>query len=606
MTIHKINNLSQLSKGLIPLIFLGTIAYFYYGAFFNYSFNLADEGSVALISERLYKGERPFVDVSVGYGLLWYYPIVGLFKLFGVKFYLIRIYFFVLAFVSSLFTYALLLQLTQKKVIALSVALLVLIFPGLMYQTYIPLLVISGAYVLFLFDVKTLKSTINPWLALFLNGIYLSFAFLIRGDIATVYTLLFFLYHSLSVLQACIREGSPKKLLIAPIRFLGIVIIIFITALPFSLNAKANGYLDAFLNHYSQFSKALVSVIHNRYFLHSQTNALPADGTFQTVALNDTLALPAATLSDVGTLQTLALAELATLQIDDFPAGTLLQKLGISSFFSAEGPHAFLVVTYFPIFIFLSIWLYLGLGFFSQCFCSRKLADFIGERTHLLILSLCAFSTFPQFFVWRPDMPHFSEFMPGFMILLAYFLFILGQRNTATVGVVSVPRPVFYFLCLLSTIFLIAFVSVYEEGLIIRKNRDTRLQMEKGIDVWVSSDEYKVITRVVALVKENSKPDEFVLCFPYCPGFNFIADRPTFQHSFYVDDSVLNSDPSWLEQMRQDIAIKKPKVIVISDWAINGTEISRFRNWAKLLYDEITQNYRLLDKIMGHEIFLLR
>ena len=581
---QKVTMLLSSKPGLVVFAVLATIAYFYYGAFYNYSFNLADEGYVALISEKLYKGERPFVDLSVGYGLLWFYPIVGLFKVFGIKFYLIRIYFFVLAFASSLFTYALLLQLTQKHVIPLSVALLVLIFPGVMYQTYIPLLAISGAYVLFLFDVKTLKARINPWLALFLNGIYLSFAFLIRGDIATVYILLFLLYHTLSVLQACIRDGGSKKLLIVPARFLGIVVIIFITALPFALHAKANGYLDGFLNQYSAFAVELVNKIHDRYFLDTQTNVLPAAETFQTVAL----------------------AEVATLQTDDFPAGTLWQKPDISSLFSAEGPHALILVTYFPIFIFVSIWLYLGIGFFAQRISAKKLADFICEKTHLLILSLGAFSTFPQFFVWRPDMPHFSGFMPGFMILLAYFLFILGQRNTAIVGIVTVPRPAFYFLCLFSAIFLIAFVSVYEEGLIIRKNRDFRLQMEKGIDVYLTRDEYDRIERVTSLIKENSKPDEFVLCFPYCPGINFIADRPTFQKSLYVDDAVLNSDPSWLEQMRQDIAIKKPKVIVIHDWDINGTEISRFQNWARPLYNAIKQTYRLQDTINGYEIFVLR
>ena len=585
-----------LSKpGLVAFVVLTTVAYFYYGAFYNYSFNLSDEGSVALISEKLYKGEQPFVDVSLGYGLLWYHPIVCLFKLFGIKFYLIRIYFFVLAFVSSLFTYALLLKLTHKHVVALSVALLVLLFPGVMYQTYIPFLVISGAYVLFLFDVKTLKSTINPWVALLLNGIYLSFAFLIRGDIATVYILLFLLYHTLSAAQACIRDGGPKKLLIVPIRFLGIVITIFITALPFALHAKTSGYLDGFLNQYSQFTEQLIVKVHDRYFLDTQTNALPAAEIFQTVALND-----------IGALQTVALAEVAALQTDDFPAGTLWQKPDISFLFSAEGPHALILVTYFPIFIFVSIWLYLGIGFFAQRFSAQKIADFICERLHLLILSLGAFSTFLQFFVWRPDMPHFSGFMPGFMILLAYFLFILGQRNTAVVGIVTVPRPAFYFLCLFSAIFLIAFVSVYEEGLITRKNRDTRLQMEKGIDVRLTSDEYERIKRVVALVKENSKPGEFVLCFPYCPGINFIADRPTFQHSLYADDGFLISEPWWLEKMRQDIAIKKPKVIVIHDWDINGTEISRFRNWARPLYDAIKQTYRLQDTINGYEIFVLR
>ena len=161
---------------------------------------------------------------------MWFYPLVFLFKLFGVKFYLIRIYFLFLAFASSLFTYALLLRLTEKRVVAVCVALLVLIFPGFMYQTYIPFLVISGAYVIFLYDVKTDKARINPWLALFLNGIYLAFAFQIRGDIATVYTLIILLYHCLSATRHAIIEGDPKKLIIVPLRFFCIITIVVITA----------------------------------------------------------------------------------------------------------------------------------------------------------------------------------------------------------------------------------------------------------------------------------------------------------------------------------------------------------------------------------------
>ena len=30
------------------------------------------------------------------------------------------------------------------------------------------------------------------------------------------------------------------------------------------------------------------------------------------------------------------------------------------------------------------------------------------------------------------------------------------------------------------------------------------------------------------------------LCFPYCPGVNFITDRPTFLYFLYVDDAILN------------------------------------------------------------------
>ncbi len=165
---------------------LTVIGCLYYGSYYNYYFNWADEGSVALIAEKLSEGERPYVDIEIGYGVLWFYPIAFLFKAFGVNFLVARIWFICLGFAAALFSYALLWRLTQHRVVAFLVALLVLLFPGSGYRTYIPLLVITGAYVLFLYDAKTLKPTTAPWLAVAGNGAYLSVAFLIRGDIATV------------------------------------------------------------------------------------------------------------------------------------------------------------------------------------------------------------------------------------------------------------------------------------------------------------------------------------------------------------------------------------------------------------------------------------
>ena len=51
---------------LFALAVLTVIGCLYYGSYYNYFFNWADEGSVALIAERLANGERPFVDVETG------------------------------------------------------------------------------------------------------------------------------------------------------------------------------------------------------------------------------------------------------------------------------------------------------------------------------------------------------------------------------------------------------------------------------------------------------------------------------------------------------------------------------------------------------------
>ncbi len=262
-------------SSLFGVAALTVIGCLYYGSYYNYFFNWADEGSVALIAERLANGETPFVDVDTGYGILWYYPISLLFKVFGVNFLVARIWFIWLGFAAVLFSYALLWRLTQSRIVAFSVALLVMLFPGSGYKTYIPLLAIAGAYVLFLYDARTLKPTIAPWLALAGNGVYLSIAFLIRGDIATVYSALFLLYHGLTGLQAAIRERNPRRLLLFPTRLAGVAMVAAIVTLPFAIHAKANGYLDGFLHrHYSSSIEQLIAKSQTRYLTTSDAAAV--------------------------------------------------------------------------------------------------------------------------------------------------------------------------------------------------------------------------------------------------------------------------------------------------------------------------------------------
>lgn len=78
---------------LIALAALTVTGCLYYGSYYNYFFNWADKGSVALIAERLANGERPYLDVEIGYGVLWFHPIAFLFKVFGVKFLVVRAWF---------------------------------------------------------------------------------------------------------------------------------------------------------------------------------------------------------------------------------------------------------------------------------------------------------------------------------------------------------------------------------------------------------------------------------------------------------------------------------------------------------------------------------
>ena len=70
---------------LAALAFLVIAGLLYYGQYYRHGFKVGDEGSVVLLTELLLNGKRPYVDVELGYGPLWFYPLVLLFKLTGVS-----------------------------------------------------------------------------------------------------------------------------------------------------------------------------------------------------------------------------------------------------------------------------------------------------------------------------------------------------------------------------------------------------------------------------------------------------------------------------------------------------------------------------------------
>lgn len=553
---------------------------FYYSLFYNYGYNIADEGYVALIAEKIFYGEIPFKDIEIGYNIMWYYPISWLFALTGVNFNLIKIYFLTIALASSLFSYALLLRLTSNKLLGLLAGISVLFFPGTIHKTYIPFLIISGLYTLFLYDFKTSLLSRKNFIALLIQGIYLALAHLIRPDIGNIYTLIFFFYHTGGASFLYLQQQKLTIFLVLLSNITLIFTVFILSTLPFIWHARAHNYYDRFI----------VKYYINLDYLVSSVNPiiLPGTGVNQ-VKPNDEL--------NSGHTQ----------QKDNFTtaeAGTLLQRAQIYSFFDHDADKTFIFLTYCPVFIFAFVLLYL----ITKCIKAgiilrRAPAEFISDYLCLTAILIGALSSFPQFFFFRPDFAHLSQFMPGFIIFNLYFLYILISEKQ--------PKHRFRIWCNLSFFFIILFtlyISVYafsyKSSLSLRTERNYNFQPGKGINVYLNSSEFKGLNELYIKIREVVDPKEYLLCFPYSPGINFMTDRPTFQKKLYVDDSILITQPHWLEEMQQEIEEKKPKMIMISDWAINGTEISRFRNWARPLYTYITKQYSNTGEIMGFQLFV--
>jgi hypothetical protein len=545
-----------------PLAFaaLSIMAFAYYAGFYNYSFNIGDEGSVALISERLAHGEVPYHDIEIGYGILWYLPIVLLFKLFGPEFYLIKIYFLFIGFLSAVFAYAVLLRLTAHRILAFAVAVVVLLFPGVNYQTYIPFLVVSGLYVLLLYDIRTVRPVVAPWLALSFNGLYIAVAFLIRPDIATAYTVLIIGYHALLAGREAI-EGEPFEAasrFFARLSAIGAVAIL--VTLPFAIEANSNGYLQEFLRRYWLYAEGLLVKIPQRLAADSPSGAGAA--------------VP------------------------------LMPRLPPQAFFWPNHPRGLIFLTYAPLLVVLPVLGYVAIDFFRRLRSLQAISDFIGERTYLLVVTGAALSTFPQFFVWRPDLPHLYGFVPGFAILVAYALFLLWNARAARVARLHRRVPLYAFGAF-AAVYLFVFAAHFD-GLNLRRDRDYQLRLEKGVNLYLNEWEFQTIGQLYSALKGSTKPGEFVLCFPYCPGINFIADRPTFQKFLYVDNGILAIWPTWIEDMKAEIDAKEPTAIVIHDWAVNDTDFSRFRNWASPLYAHVSERYERKLEVNGFELFVLK
>ena len=118
----------------------------YYSLIYRYGLNLADEGNVALISQRLLHGERPFLNVSLGYNVLWFYPISTLFRLFGTNLLLMRTYFYGISTASGLIAFMLLRRLDAPLWLAFAQGLAVISVTGQYFKAYIPFLVISNLF----------------------------------------------------------------------------------------------------------------------------------------------------------------------------------------------------------------------------------------------------------------------------------------------------------------------------------------------------------------------------------------------------------------------------------------------------------------------------
>jgi hypothetical protein len=510
-------------------------AFLYYSLIYRYGLNLADEGNVALISQRLLHGERPFLNVSLGYNVLWFYPISTLFRLFGTNLLLMRIYFYGISTASGLIAFMLLRRLDAPLWLAFVQGLAVISVTGPYFKAYISFLVLSNLFAITLFLTSQRKALLSVGAGLLLGTTYL-----IRIDIGIFLTAIWL---GVILLHAVLLDRRLRlNLTVAGNLFLGVAVM----HLPFIYDAYHRHFLQPFANQYSNIAGLILRPI---LAYPTQTVAKNQD---QSGVAHGTAAV--ATRIEYGLLVFL----------------TYIPPLLICALFLAG--------------------LYL-------CLSKRIAVDRWLLFSALLIGCLAAF---PQFFFFRPDLPHLIEFMTGALVALSCAGWLLwssqGRGRLSTAFFVTIAAVAICYL-------LLTLPNQYGGTIAIRMNRHTNFRGANGVDVFLTKAEFQEINALFSATIWNSTKKDYVVCYPYLPGVNFITARPTFQNFRHIDD--VNRSQDWQQIEIVKIQKFRPAVIVIDDWTLNGTEDARFSHWATQMTKFIEDHYRLVATMNNKRVFAL-
>jgi hypothetical protein len=548
------------------IVLLLALALGYYGSYVRYGLGFRDEGqTVAFGAQRLLNGEVPFKDVILNYNVLWFYPVVALFKIFGVSYVLLRGYCLALSTVTAALGFLLVEKTTHRPWIAFLVALVLVLIPGSPFKNYIPLLAVANTLCLLHVALTPADSRATLWKTA-LGGVVLGLSFLIRIDIALLFAALWLGLLVIRIVAGTARFAPRAGLSLASLALLALLVVAL--HWPVWIDAKRRGFDREFAAQYwekwQMLERPAVKFLRGSH----PRAALPAHAGLhhqipRRAALNEASEPTTEPVADKGILRR---ATWRDWHGDGQNAGA-----------------AFVTLTYAPVF-FLALFCLWGSAAWLRGWLRRE-----GEleRAGLGVLMLVggALSTFPQFFFFRPDVPHLSEFMPGFLSASAAACGLVWSGGRASPDSIGIGQRVWRiaFTLLLAACAIVYLVHILPDRwagtYAIRIKRNKLFTAENGVRVFVSSRDLMGLTEIQKLLRTFApNPRDYVVCYPYSPGLNLLANRPTYERNVYVDNATRTTH--WDAEAIARFEKFQPAVIVLSDWNINGTNASRFSVWA--------------------------
>ena len=573
------------------------LALVYYGAYYSVGLSLTGEaGSNILIATRMIEGWRPIKDMFVGYNVLWFYPLVWIFKITGPSLIAAKIFFIGLSTITGLLGFLLVRRATGSAILAFVAAGLMILMPGAIYRNYMGFIGTLAAFALVRGYVLREKNNRLQSLWMGLAGLAVGICFLIRIEpsllISVVWIGLALLY------PFGVRGEFLARVRVSAMgTVLGTVALAAVHA-PFVIHAASQGYSTEFLSQYTQFiglfrwelgqeikkmgepaedpktknadQKSGVSVDSNTTVqpapegpnasAESQSESVRRDGRSGRPPIEGVLRWKGASFLDVAIYFPVLAAGVIAL------AGALLFAIGLGTSHPA--------------------WRLSGLL--------------------LLTTTGCALALFPQYFFFRPDSVHLAEFMVPFYPALACaaFVGIATARQTASVFLRSIG---FLLIAVSVAQVIIAFNALYgREGsgsIRSARGRTVEFHAPGGIHSRVRPSELKDWEELRNVLLAHSRPGEYLVTYPYVPILNVMAGRPSYQFKLYVDNATESSH--FPAMAIAELEKNKPSIVVINNRDINKTEASRFKNWAAPFYQKVSTNYVLAGTYFGKiEVFV--
>ncbi|MFV0337773.1 MAG: hypothetical protein ACK5LK_05970 [Chthoniobacterales bacterium] len=578
--------------GLLLLL----VGVFYYASYFRMGLNLGGEGgTVAVVAMRLNEGQRPFIDTFLGYNLMWFFPVAWLFKMTGPDYFVLRFFFFSICLSTGLMGYFLLWRMTRWAWFAFLFALLIVLIPGMQFRNYMGFLVVLNLLLLFesLLFVKPLASRWWRFCLLVLAGLGLGLTYLVRIDLGVFFSVLY----GGALFVLALAPGEVLR--VAFLRRLGQLLLIYLFAflfhLPFYADAKERGYADAFLEQYTLWPTLIcynLSLEWNRVWEKISPKAVENTSMVDEVSVE-------------GMVVT-AVSEAEPRQDEDAEA-SVLKRRPLSDVVKYKNfkNQAAILSLYLPL-LSAALLVAVGGGLLVFGWLRRDRVGF-DEGLWILLMTGGALTLFAQYFFFRPDPPHLSEFMVGFSLAIGASIFILVRRGWLLKF--SLARWIGVILFTAVLIFnLVAYAAhclgrESAGGRFVINGNVKELVASNGVHVFVREKNYPILQGLHDSIVKNSLESDYVICFPYSPTVNFMTNRRSYLWNLYIDDVTVYD--SFLDDAIVEIDEKKPRVILVDNRAINRTEFSRFKNWAAKLYRHIKANYRLEGTFGENEIFVL-